>query len=182
MAEADDFARTLIDITLETKKSDRRLQDDPKSVVCSFNIEGGKGGAAGRGKALVFFRTKGGALGCVSALCAHRGASLKKGCVSDGKIRCPFHGIEYDVSGKCVHIPSEGRAAVQNFDRFHLKHYETREIGGIIFVWYGDRTPDHEPDVFPICQFAQQIVHLDSNYSLKITWMCRIWRLSILIP
>lgn len=34
--------------------------------------------------------------------------------------------------------------------RFSLKSYEVREIGGIVFVWYGAETPDNEPDVFGI--------------------------------
>ena len=121
------------------------------AVLSSKEVKAKRLVAARRfGENLVFFRNKKGDLGCVADLCAHRGASLEKGCVTDGKIKCPFHGIEYDVSGRCVHIPSEGRASVQNLDRFHLKHYETREIGGIIFAWYGDKAPDHEPDVFPV--------------------------------
>ena len=102
------------------------------------------------GKNLVLYRNRAGKLGCVTDICAHRGASLAKGCVSDGNIKCPFHGIEYDTSGKCVYIPSEGRSSETDFSRFNLKSYETREIGGIIFVWYGDLTPSHEPDCFDV--------------------------------
>lgn len=102
------------------------------------------------GKNLVLYRNQAGKLGCVTDLCAHRGASLSKGCVSDGNIKCPFHGIEYDTSGKCVYIPSEGRASEADFSRFNLKSYETREIGGIVFVWYGDGKPAHEPDCFDV--------------------------------
>ena len=107
-------------------------------------------GARRFGENMVFFRTEAGGLGCVSSLCAHRGASLAKGCVKDGNIQCPFHGIEYDTSGKCVHIPSDGRASAKNYSRFDLKHWPVRETGGIIFAWYGDGEPEGEPDVFDI--------------------------------
>lgn len=107
-------------------------------------------GARRFGKELAFFRTKDGTLACVTSLCAHRGASLAKGCVKEGNIQCPFHGIEYNALGKCVHIPSEGRAATTDFSRFNLKSYPVREIGGIVFVWYGDGVPEGEPDVFDI--------------------------------
>ena len=121
------------------------------AVLSSHELKPNKVTAARRfGENLVFFRDKDGKPGCVTDLCAHRGASLGKGCVKDGHIQCPFHGIEYDLTGKCVHIPSEGRASEADFSRFNLKHYEVREIGDIIFVWYGDKQPNHEPRVFEI--------------------------------
>ena len=121
------------------------------AVLSSADVEKKKVKGVRRfGEDLVFFRDEKGNLGCVTSLCAHRGASLEKGCVKDGHIQCPFHGIEYDVHGKCVHIPSEGRASKMDFSRFDLKHYEVREIGGIVFLWYGEEESDHEPEVFDV--------------------------------
>ncbi len=121
------------------------------AVLASWEVKLGELVSARRfGENLVFFRDVSGKLGCVTDICAHRGASLSGGCVREGKLRCPFHGIEYAVDGSCVHIPSEGRASKQDFSRFRLKHYETREIGDIVFAWYGDKEPDHEPDVFDV--------------------------------
>ena len=121
------------------------------AITSSDTVKRGKLAALRRfGENLLLFRDMKGKLGCVSDLCAHRGASLAKGCVSDGNIKCPFHGIEYDTSGKCVYIPSEGRNSAADFSRFNLKSYETREIGGIVFAWYGDGLPDHEPDCFDV--------------------------------
>ena len=78
------------------------------AVLSSKEVKAGRLVAARRfSENLVFFRNEAGELGCVTDLCAHRGASLAKGCIKEGKVQCPFHGIEYDVSGKCVHIPSE---------------------------------------------------------------------------
>ena len=102
------------------------------------------------GENIILFRTSDGTLACVADLCAHRGASLSKGCVKNGHVQCPFHGIEYDTTGKCVYVPSDGRAAAENYDRFKLKAYPVREIGGIIFIWYGDAEPTSEPDVFDV--------------------------------
>ena len=121
------------------------------AIISSSQIKPGKMATVRRfGENLVVIRNQAGKLGCVEDLCAHRGASLGKGCVSDGNIKCPFHGIEYDTSGKCVYIPSEGRNSTTDFSRFNLKSFETREIGGIVFVWYGEDKPDKEPDVFDI--------------------------------
>ena len=121
------------------------------AIKASNDVKPGKLVAVRRfGENIVLFRNQAGKLGCVTDLCAHRGASLAKGCVSDGNIKCPFHGIEYDTTGKCVYIPSEGRKTSTDFSRFNLKTYETREIGGIVFVWYGEDAPDKEPDVFDV--------------------------------
>ncbi len=132
------------------------------AIASSQSIKLGKFVALRRfGENLILFRNNAGKLGCVTDLCAHRGASLSKGCVSDGNIKCPFHGIEYDTTGKCVYIPSEGRASESDFSRFNLKKYETREIGDIVFIWYGDGRPDKEPDHFAIIT--------DSSYSYDET-------------
>ncbi len=121
------------------------------AVLSSHELKNGKiVGARRFGENLIFFRDSKGEIGCISSLCAHRGASLAKGCVTDDHVRCPFHGIEYDVTGKCVYVPSEGRASAADYSRFHMKHYATKEIGGIIFAWYGDGEPVGEPDVFDV--------------------------------
>lgn len=121
------------------------------AVLSSHELKKGQVLCARRfGENLVFFRSESGEIGCVSHLCAHRKASLEKGWMENDHIKCPFHGIEYDINGKCVYVPSEGRAAVLDHSRLNLKHYPVREIGGIVFVWYGDAEPKTEPDYFDI--------------------------------
>ena len=121
------------------------------AVLSSHEVKKGCVVAARRfGQDLVFFRREDGILACVQDLCAHRGASLGCGAVRNGNIQCPFHGIEYAADGRCVHIPSEGVASEKDFSRFNLRSYELREIGGIVFAWYGNREPVGEPLVFDV--------------------------------
>ncbi len=132
------------------------------AVLSSHQLRKGRIlGARRFGEDMVFFRTESGSIGCLNSLCAHRKASLEKGRLTGDRIKCPFHGIEYDLTGKCVYVPAEGRASINNHSRFHMKRYHTREIGGIIFVWYGDKEPDKEPDVFDVLT--------DSSYSYDHT-------------
>jgi len=127
------------------------IQNQWYAVLSSHELKrGGLLGARRFGENLVFFRNSRGEAACVSDICAHRGASLAGGCVMDDLIRCPFHGIEYAVDGSCMHIPSEGKASTMDLSRFRLKHYPVREIGGILFVWYGDREPTTDPPVFDV--------------------------------
>ena len=135
------------------------------AILSSHEIKKGQVlGASRFSENLVFFRTESDELSCVSSLCAHRGASLQKGWVENNHIKCPFHGIEYDVTGKCVYVPSEGMASTADYSRFHLKNYPVREIGGIVFVWYGDSVPDTEPDVFDIVTDSRFIYDHISDY------------------
>ena len=121
------------------------------AVLSSHEVKKGRVVGARRfGKDLVFFRNDAGELGCVDSLCAHRKASLEKGWIQDNHIKCPFHGIEYDITGKCVHVPSDGKASTMDYERFCLTSYPVREIGGIVFVWYGDKEPDKEPACFDV--------------------------------
>ncbi len=73
---------------------------------------------------------------CVAeAYCPHLGADL--GPATGGRVRgdrlvCPFHGFEYEASGQCVATPFAPpvRAA-------RLRVFETRDIAGMIFAWWG---------------------------------------------
>ncbi len=73
---------------------------------------------------------------CVAdAFCPHLGADLGPelgGVVRDGCLVCPFHGFQFDVSGKCVSTPFAPPPKTAR-----LKLFETRDINGIIFAWWG---------------------------------------------
>ena len=75
---------------------------------------------------------------CVSgAFCPHLGADLGPaagGRLCDGRLVCPFHGYEFDATGQCVATPF---SPPPKFAR--LRVFETREIAGLIFAWWGIR-------------------------------------------
>ena len=88
---------------------------------------------------------------CVAdSVCPHLGSSLGPevgGKVRGGRLVCPFHGFQFDATGQCVATPNAPppRAA-------RLKVYETREILGLVFAWFGSggrppswRLPDDPP-------------------------------------
>lgn len=138
------------------------------AVMASGSVKKGKIVGARRFSGnLIFYRDSAGRVSCATALCPHRGASLACGCMKDGRVQCPFHGIEYDMDGKCVLIPSNGRASEANNHRFDLKIYPTREIGGIIFAWYGDEEPTSEPDTFDIMTDSSYMYsHVEDTWSV----------------
>lgn len=55
---------------------------------------------------LVIFKTKSGKIGVIEDRCCHRNVNLSLGEVKDECIKCAYHGWEFDIEGKCTHIPS----------------------------------------------------------------------------
>ncbi len=88
---------------------------------------------------------------CVAdAFCPHLGSHMGPsvgGVVRDGCLVCPFHGFEFDTAGQCVATPNAPPPKAAR-----LKLYETREVLGMIFAWWGSggrpaqwRLPDEPP-------------------------------------
>jgi phenylpropionate dioxygenase-like ring-hydroxylating dioxygenase large terminal subunit len=96
------------------------------------------------GERLVFYREPGGKPVCLYDRCAHRGASLAIGKILDGRIQCPFHGLEYDASGRCVKIPANGKNAPVP-SRFKMASYPVHEEYGIVWIWWGMDPPKDLP-------------------------------------
>ncbi len=73
---------------------------------------------------------------CVAeATCSHLGSDLSPeagGRVCNGRLVCPFHGFEYDVTGQCVATPYAPAPRPAR-----LKVFETHEILGLVFAWWG---------------------------------------------
>lgn len=87
---------------------------------------------------LALFRNNKGELGCVVDQCTHRGAALSKGMIKGACIKCPFHGLEFDQTGRCIFIPANGKASTADLSRYNVRHYPVQEGNGIIYIWYGD--------------------------------------------
>jgi phenylpropionate dioxygenase-like ring-hydroxylating dioxygenase large terminal subunit len=89
------------------------------------------------GENLVFWRDPAGKVSAAVDCCPHRGVALSAGTIEHEHLQCPFHGFEYDSSGKCVMIPANGRLGVVPA-AMRLKTYPTYEAHGFIWIWWGD--------------------------------------------
>ncbi|MFN2216830.1 MAG: Rieske 2Fe-2S domain-containing protein [Anaerolineales bacterium] len=88
------------------------------------------------GEKMVFWRDDSGKVFAAVDRCPHRGAALSGGEVINNNLQCPFHGFEFDGSGKCRLIPANGRNGVVP-NAVHLKSYPTFESFGLIWIWWG---------------------------------------------
>lgn len=91
------------------------------------------------GEKLVFWRSENGKVNCIFDKCCHRGASLSGGKIVHDKITCPFHGFQYDESGKVTLIPANGKNTPIP-ERFKVNAYQVEEKYGLIWLWFGEYT------------------------------------------
>jgi phenylpropionate dioxygenase-like ring-hydroxylating dioxygenase large terminal subunit len=91
------------------------------------------------GEDLVFFRDSSGEVGCLVDRCIHRGVRLSAGTLVDSRVRCPFHGLEYERDGKVTVIPANGYDA-EVPEQFRATAYPTCERDGFVFVFWGTGT------------------------------------------
>src|SRR3984893_11754588 len=86
------------------------------------------------GEHLLLYRGESGSVHALNDRCPHRGALLSKGRREGDGIRCMYHGIKYDGSGKCVQIPGQDMIP----PKLRVPGYPVVERSPFIWVWMGD--------------------------------------------
>lgn len=86
------------------------------------------------GERLVFYRTESGRVAALEDRCVHRLAPLSLGRREGDRLRCMYHGILFDPTGKVVEIPGQENIPAQA----KVRTYPVVERHGWIWVWMGD--------------------------------------------
>ena len=66
--------------------------------------------------------------------CCHRGAKLSNGRLEGDCVRCMYHGLKFDATGRCVQIP--GQDVIP--DKMGVRCYPTIERDHIVWIWMGE--------------------------------------------
>ena len=99
------------------------------------------------GRNYVAFRSTDGRVGFFDEYCPHRRASLLLARNEDNALRCIFHGWKFGVSGETLEVPTQLNRPDEFRKQVKLRHFPTREAGGIVWVWLGEGdTPAQFPD------------------------------------
>jgi phenylpropionate dioxygenase-like ring-hydroxylating dioxygenase large terminal subunit len=117
------------------------IRDQWYVVLDSDQVRNKPVGVTRLGEKLVFWRDADGALSCLVDRCVHRGVELSKGKLIQGRLQCPFHGFEYDASGRVVLIPANGRMSPVP-QAFKVVSYPVHEAHDFIWIWWGLDPPD----------------------------------------
>jgi phenylpropionate dioxygenase-like ring-hydroxylating dioxygenase large terminal subunit len=99
------------------------------------------------GENLVLWRDSNGQLSCMADKCTHRGVALSLGKIKEGRLQCPFHGLEFKTDGTCSCIPANGRKAAVDA-RFNANAYLTYENHGFVWIFWGEAAKVTPPPAF----------------------------------
>ncbi len=118
---------------------------------------------------LLLWRDQAGRVVVLEDRCCHRAAPLSKGRREGDRIRCMYHGLLFDATGRCVEIPS------QEFipPAAQVRAFPAVERFKWIWVWMGDPQRADEsliPDTHylddPAWRGIPGYLHFDANYLL----------------
>src|SRR5690242_4086065 len=87
---------------------------------------------------IVIWRTASGALSAFEDRCIHRLAPLSLGRCEGEKLRCMYHGLLYDRTGRVVEIPGQDKTPAS----LRIRAYTVAERHGWIWVWMGEAEAD----------------------------------------
>ena len=117
--------------------------------------------------------------------CCHRQAPLSMGKLIGNVVKCPYHGLEFDATGKCVRVPSQdvipGSARVRAYPVVEKNHW--------IWIWTGDPAkadPKLVEDFHwmddPKWRFGGNYLHVEANYLLLVENLLDTTHLPFLHP
>lgn len=86
------------------------------------------------GQPVVLFRQADKSVAALFDRCPHRLVPLSMGVCVEGRLRCAYHGMEFDGTGRCVHIPAQTLIP----PKAQTRSFPVIERYGLIWVWMGD--------------------------------------------
>src|SRR5918995_6360838 len=103
--------------------------------------------------------------------CCHRGAPLSLGRLEGDCIRCMYHGLKFDPTGKCIQIPGQDNIPA----KLGVRSYPVVERDHLVWIWMGDPELANPDDIldFPYLREPQWkgipgYLHYDANYLLIV--------------
>lgn len=121
------------------------------------------------GESLLVYRRADGSPVVLSNRCPHRQAPLSMGRKEGDAVRCMYHGLKFDGSGRCTDIPGQETIPA----KLCVRSYPVVERGRWIWVWMGDPTLADEgliPDAYtlkhPDWRFKPGYLHYDADHLL----------------
>lgn len=97
-------------------------------------------------EAIVLYRKRDGSAVALEDACPHRKLPLSMGTVNGDLIQCGYHGLEFDCTGQCVHIPGQQKIP----RRAKVRSYPVVERWGLLWLWMGEAGTADAGDIIDI--------------------------------
>ena len=121
------------------------------------------------GEPLVLWRTSRGDVVALEDRCCHRHAPLSRGAREGDDVRCGYHGLRFDPTGRCVEIP--GTRAIPR--SACVRRYPAVVHRRWVMVWMGDgeradpaRLPDNYSCDHPEWRYRPGYLHYETPWHL----------------
>ncbi len=123
------------------------------------------------GERVLMYKGESGKVVALKDRCCHRGAPLHLGRREGDCVRCMYHGLKFDATGKCVQIP--GQDVVP--PKMGVRSYPVVERDHLIWVWMGDVTKADPADIVdipylrdPLWRGIADYMHYQADYRLIV--------------
>ena len=124
------------------------------------------------GDPVVFLRQEDGTASALADFCPHRFVPLSMGFIEGNRLHCPYHGLQFDMAGRCTHNPhgNGARPAALNVPAYPLV-----ERHDLVWIWMGPRDladeaaiPDYSCRVDPARRTIGGHTIVGCNYRLLV--------------
>lgn len=122
-------------------------------------------------KPLVLYKGESGQMVALDDRCCHRGAKLSMGRREGDCVRCMYHGLKFDPTGKCVQIPGQDHVP----PKLGVHGYPVVERDHLVWIWMGDAAKADPAAILDIPYLHQPewrgmpgYLHYDANYLLIV--------------
>jgi phenylpropionate dioxygenase-like ring-hydroxylating dioxygenase large terminal subunit len=121
---------------------------------------------------IVLCRDREGHLAAMRDLCPHRGMPLSFGRFDGERVECSYHGWQFDMNGRCRHIPSLSEGAPLQTDKVGVTTYPAEETDGMIWLYLADERGNMVPPPpvprLPLPSEPQQSFHISMTYTCTL--------------
>lgn len=123
------------------------------------------------GEPVVFYRRENGEIAALLDRCPHRFVPLSAGTVCGDVVTCPYHGLAFEASGKCVVNPHGAITSTMSVRSFPVVEKHTA-----IWIWMGD-PDDADPKKIPDLSYIDRVpdtarsrmyIPMEVNYQIAI--------------
>jgi len=116
---------------------------------------------------IVLFRNASGQVGALEDSCCHRAAPLSMGHLEGAHLVCGYHGLKFDVNGKCIEVPGQPEVPAGA----KVRSYPVHEKNRVVWIWMGEAAkadPAKIPDMpwlsSPKWEATPGRLHVKTNY------------------
>jgi vanillate O-demethylase monooxygenase subunit len=120
---------------------------------------------------IVLYRGESGRVVAMDDRCCHRGAPLSMGRIEGDCIRCMYHGMKFEPSGRCIQIPGQDVIPA----KLGVRGYPVVARDHLVWIWMGDPAKadsalivDYPPLHDPGWKGMPAYMHYDANWLLIV--------------